>query len=75
MIEALNNNYNIIVANYDLYDNNLSKIMKNNYFNLKQNEVITDKNKLLSELLKKFINLRVFIIKSRYFYLNILLQK
>jgi len=66
VIEALNNNYNIIVANYDLYDNNLSKIMKNNYFNLKQNEVITDRNKLLSEYNLKlgFISCVIFERKA-----------
>lgn len=66
VIEALDNNYNIIVANYDLYDNNLSKIMKKNYFNLEQNEVITDRNKLLSEYNLKlgFISCVIFEKKS-----------
>ena len=66
VIESLNNNYNIVVANYDLYDNNLSKIMKKNYFNLEQNKVITDRNKLLSEYNLKlgFISCVIFEKKS-----------
>ncbi len=66
VIEALNNNYNFIVANYDLYDNNLLKIRKKNYFNLKQNVVITDKNILLSEYNLKlgFISCIIFERKA-----------
>ena len=45
--EAIISGNNLIIANYDLYDNELRKIKKTNYFTLSNDVIINDKNKLL----------------------------
>ncbi len=60
--EALASGKNFIVANYDLYDNNLNVCKKSNYFSIKKDLEFEDKNQLLVDLNLKvgFISCIVF---------------
>jgi glycosyltransferase involved in cell wall biosynthesis len=60
--DALASGNNLIVANYDLYDNDLNVCKKRNYFSINKDLKFEDKNQLLIELNLKvgFISCIVF---------------
>jgi hypothetical protein len=45
--DAILSGHNLIVSNYDIYDNSLTIIKKNNYFNINNNIIYNNKNQLL----------------------------
>lgn len=64
--DAIISNHNLIVLNYDLYNNDLSHIKKSNYLNINNNLFYNNKNRLLMDFNLKlgFISCVIFERKA-----------